>query len=55
MPTPSFVEFASPCSAGLRDAVGVRVEVVEGSADDDELAELHPVSDIKLSEMAQEI
>ena len=46
MPTPTFVEFASPFCAGLADASGVGLEVVEGPADDDEPAELQPVSEI---------
>ena len=44
MPIPIFAELADPFSAGLADAFGVGLEVVEGPADDDELAELQLVS-----------
>lgn len=47
MPIPIFAELARPFCAGLADAFGVGLEVVEGPADDDdELAELQFVSEI---------
>ena len=52
-PIPTFAELASPCSAGVADAVGVGLEVVEGPADDDELAELQSVSEIEFRERMQ--
>ena len=54
-PTPTFVELASPFCAGLADASGVGLEVVEGPGDDDEPAELQPVSEMEFSERISRI
>ena len=54
MPIPIFAELARPVSAGLADAFGVGLEVVEGPADD-ELAELQFVSEINFGQRIQSI